>query len=98
MSHSEAVKNKAQQRDPECWVSYSGKPKAYKSAMDARRTAALNWAELWVAIANREDMHTRASRAARAVDALISIRKHGGNHEGALQELEQVLIELVEQQ
>ena len=48
MSYPQQVKEIAYEIDPECWVSYSGKPKAYKSAMDARRTAALRQAsEQW---------------------------------------------------
>jgi hypothetical protein len=30
--------------DPECWISYSGQPKQFKRAMDARRNAALRQA------------------------------------------------------
>ena len=35
------VKALAHTLDPECWVSYSGKPKQFKQAMDIRRNAAL---------------------------------------------------------
>lgn len=38
---SDAVKARAYVLDPECWVSYSGKPKHFKQVMDLRRTAAL---------------------------------------------------------
>ncbi len=36
------VKERAHRIDPECWISYSGKPKEFKQQMDARRLAALN--------------------------------------------------------
>jgi hypothetical protein len=39
------VKQLAYKLEPECWVSYSGKPKHFKAAMDVRRTAALQNAE-----------------------------------------------------
>jgi hypothetical protein len=35
------VKERAHRIDPECWVSYSGKPKHVKQAMDVRRLVAL---------------------------------------------------------
>jgi hypothetical protein len=41
MPYDEAVKQRAYELDPECWESYIGKPKEFKRAMDARRTAAL---------------------------------------------------------
>ena len=42
---AEAVKQRAYALDPECWVSYSGKDKAFKQAMDKRRTTALACAQ-----------------------------------------------------
>lgn len=41
-----AVKQRAYQIDPACWVSYSGQPVALKRAMDKRRTNALENARL----------------------------------------------------
>lgn len=38
------VKELAYTLDPECWVSYSGKPTAFKQAMDARRTSSIHTA------------------------------------------------------
>lgn len=35
------VKEDAYRLDPECWVSYSGKPKAFKQSMEVRRVASL---------------------------------------------------------
>jgi hypothetical protein len=35
------VKQRAYEIDPECWISYSGRSKAFKRQMDARRTASL---------------------------------------------------------
>lgn len=43
--YSHEVKQLARKLDPECWISYSGKPKAFKQQMDKRRTAALQKAE-----------------------------------------------------
>lgn len=43
------VKQLAYKIDPECWVSYSGKPRKFKAYMDSRRTAALEEAERRVA-------------------------------------------------
>lgn len=40
----DGVKELAQTLDPECWVSYSGKPKHVKQYMEGRRVAALNQA------------------------------------------------------
>lgn len=48
-----AVKALAYTIDPECWVSYSGKPKPFKVAMDIRRTAALNEADARIATSER---------------------------------------------
>jgi hypothetical protein len=39
------IKERAHSIDPECWVSYSGKPKHVKQAMDVRRLAALKQAK-----------------------------------------------------
>lgn len=39
------VKQLAYKLDPECWASYSGKPRKFKAYMDARRTASLEEAE-----------------------------------------------------
>lgn len=39
--YSQEVKTRAYELDPECWVSYSGKPKAFKQYMDARREESL---------------------------------------------------------
>lgn len=41
MSYPQSVKDRAHEIDPEAFVSYSGKPREFKQAMDARRTAAL---------------------------------------------------------
>jgi len=41
----EKIKQRAYKIDPECWVSYSGKPKSFKRYMDGRRTEALRKAE-----------------------------------------------------
>ena len=40
--YSDEVKQAAYKLDPECWVSYSGKPKKFKSYMETRRVASLN--------------------------------------------------------
>lgn len=37
----DGAKERAYLLDPECWVSYSGKPRVFKRAMDLRRTASL---------------------------------------------------------
>lgn len=39
------VKERAYKIDPECWESYSGKPKPFKQAMEQRRQASLLKAE-----------------------------------------------------
>jgi hypothetical protein len=39
------IKNLAYKLDPECWQSYSGKSKAYKQAMEARRIKSLQLAD-----------------------------------------------------
>lgn len=41
MSYSPRVKHLAYKLDPVCWVSYSGKPPAFKRTMDKRRLEAL---------------------------------------------------------
>jgi len=45
MPHSQDVKELAYTIDQPCWVSYSGKPRWFKAAMDERRTKALEQAE-----------------------------------------------------
>lgn len=45
MGYRQEVKDIAYKLDPECWESYSGKPRAIKRAMDTRRTRALQEAE-----------------------------------------------------
>lgn len=42
---SSEIKEIAYQLDAECWVSYSGKPKKFKQAMEARRIKSLEQAE-----------------------------------------------------
>jgi hypothetical protein len=39
------IKQAAYALDPECWVSYSGKPREFKQAMERRRVASLAAAE-----------------------------------------------------
>ena len=39
------VKEAAYKLDPECWVSYSGKPKVFKRAMEVRRVDSLTKAQ-----------------------------------------------------
>lgn len=46
MSYSDEVKQRAYALDPECWVSYAGKPKEVRRAIDQRRTASLQQAAL----------------------------------------------------
>jgi hypothetical protein len=41
MSIDQKIKKRAHELDPDCWVRYSGKPKAHKQAMAIRRTASL---------------------------------------------------------
>ncbi|WP_186214549.1 hypothetical protein [Burkholderia gladioli] len=43
------VKELAYKLDPECWVSYSGRPRKFKAYMDSRRTASLEEAERRIA-------------------------------------------------
>lgn len=43
--YDEDVKKRARELDPECWVSYSGKPRSFKSCMEVRRTASLEKAQ-----------------------------------------------------
>lgn len=45
MPYEQEVKQAAYALDPECWVSYSGKPKEHKQWMDSRRTASLEAAQ-----------------------------------------------------
>lgn len=45
MAYRDEVKQIAYQLDPDCWVSYSGQPKAYKQRMDIRRLHALKKAQ-----------------------------------------------------
>lgn len=45
MAYPQHIKELAYTIDPECWVSYSGKPREFKSYMDVRRTASLQKAE-----------------------------------------------------
>lgn len=48
MSYSLEVKALAYKLDPPCWISYSGKSRDFKRAMDVRRTAALEKARVRV--------------------------------------------------
>jgi len=41
MAYSQEVREKAYALDPECWISYSGKPRRFKQEMDSRRSEAL---------------------------------------------------------
>ena len=45
MPHSPRVKDLAQQLDPDCWISYSGKSPSFKASVDARRCASLKYAQ-----------------------------------------------------
>lgn len=40
-AHRREVMARAYQIDPECWISYSGKDKKFKQAVERRRTAAI---------------------------------------------------------
>lgn len=46
MPEAQDVKEMAYTIDPACWISYSGKPRAFKAAMDARRTASIGRARV----------------------------------------------------
>lgn len=46
MPYLEEVKVRAQNLDPACWISYSGKPATEKRYMEARRNAALTQAQM----------------------------------------------------
>jgi hypothetical protein len=48
--YTEAVKKRAYVIDPQCWVSYSGKPINFKRTMESRRRASLDQASLEVEI------------------------------------------------
>ena len=43
---SQETKELAYKLDPECWISYSGKPRKFKSYMDQRRLASLRRAAM----------------------------------------------------
>lgn len=45
MPYNDKVKEFAYKLDPECWKSYSGKSKAFKQQMDARRQNSLDGAQ-----------------------------------------------------
>lgn len=45
IQYSMEVKEEARRLDPECWVSYSGKPKSFKQYIDGRRSASLRQAQ-----------------------------------------------------
>jgi hypothetical protein len=45
MPYEQDVKELAYTIDPTCWVSYSGKPRYFKAAMDDRRTKSLREAQ-----------------------------------------------------
>ena len=45
MPFEQDVKELAYTLDPACWVSYSGKPRYFKAAMDDRRSATLRQAQ-----------------------------------------------------
>jgi hypothetical protein len=45
MPYDHRLKEIAYKLDPECWVSYSGKPRSFKSHMDSRRTRSLRAAQ-----------------------------------------------------
>lgn len=71
MSYPQHVKELAYTLDPECWISYSSKPRAFKSYMDGRRTAALQKAEREFASHERRHPPYRVSNGDIA-DALRS--------------------------
>lgn len=50
MPYSSRIKSFAYATDPECWISYSGKPVEHKRRMETRRIAALNGAERYIAM------------------------------------------------
>lgn len=45
MGYSTAVKERAYELDPTCWISYSGKAKVFKSVMEVRRRQSLRRAQ-----------------------------------------------------
>jgi hypothetical protein len=54
------VKELAYTLDPPCWVSYSGKPRFFKAAMDDRRAASLKKAQKQIdAIKERQGIRRR---------------------------------------
>lgn len=62
------VKQIAYKIDPECWVSYSGKARAFKQQMDVRRTAALDKA---AEIYNREQEKFMGNDEAGSLGAIL---------------------------
>lgn len=41
MPYDQIIKDRAYAIDPECWVSYGGKPKGFKQVMEVRRKASI---------------------------------------------------------
>lgn len=62
MSHPSAVKELAYSLDPECWISYSGKPKEFKQRMEIRRATSMHKAS--EAIYEADVRHEREERIA----------------------------------
>lgn len=50
MEYSQSVKEQAYAIDPECWVSYSGKPKEFKQRMEVRRVKSLTDAQKEISV------------------------------------------------
>lgn len=63
MAYEQHVKELAYTIDPECWVSYSGKPCEFKSYMDERRTASLQKAEREYASHERRRPYRHVSKS-----------------------------------
>lgn len=69
MSYSRSTKELAYALDPECWLSYAGKPVEYKRRMEVRRSDALRRADKDIK-GQKPDLETRLEKLENEVKSL----------------------------
>jgi hypothetical protein len=75
MAFDQVVKELAYTLDPPSWISYSGKPRYFKAAMDERRTASLLKAQATIRrIRRREKPSTVEDRLAELEREMAELR------------------------
>jgi len=87
MAYDQDVKELAYTIDPPCWVSYSGKPRYFKAAMDERRHRALQQAQATIGRISRREKPTSVEERLAELESEIAELRACTHKSGTLMDL-----------